>query len=187
MYGPCGGALGNGNVAAPPAVNPVKSGILLDYPIVNIGVGWTTFYDQPYSDHTYLNEILPEAGDCILWGAKENWGSSTFKVAAMGKRSELSKLKNSNRVTENNVYWYVENGKSNGFGKNNVFSLNSADTSSDGGCDHRLSWHLGQPYGGYRAGCTTGLNGNPTWRKIVMYGPCGPALLQTNASYESST
>jgi hypothetical protein len=182
MYGPCGGDLGGGNVAAPPPAKPIGNGILLNYPISSMGPGWTTFYDMPYSDHTYLNEILPDAGDCILWGAKENAGSSTFKVAAMGKRSALSKLKNTKRVTENNVYWYVENGKSNGFGKNNVFSLNSADTSQDGGCDHRLSWHLGQPYGGYRAGCSQGLNGNSVWRKVVMYGPCGPALLQTESN-----
>jgi hypothetical protein len=93
-------------------------------------------------------------------------------VAAIGKRAHLLGLKNSPfEMTENGVFWYAHNYMSNGFAPENNVRLNSADT-NNANAEKRLSWHLGQSVGGWRAGATTSLNGDGTWQKVVMYGPC---------------
>jgi hypothetical protein len=95
-------------------------------------------------------------------------------LATIGRRPEILKLKESPfNLMENNMYWYMESSRSNGFAPNAEVSLWTADTSDHGGGEGRLSWHLGQNVGGWRSGMTKSLNGDQTWRKIVMYGPCG--------------
>jgi hypothetical protein len=148
-------------------------GILIDYDQSQLlRAGWKVWSDVPYKHHTTRKDIQPTKGDCILWGSKRNMGSTKLDLAAFGRRK---KIENQKRVWENGVYWYTQtlkNGNgSNGFSDTGSVSLNSADIS---GGNKRLSWHLhtDMKVGGYRSGKTKGLNGDGTWRKVVMYGPC---------------
>lgn len=145
------------------------SGVLHNFDLGLLS-GWSRWLDVPYSHHTQLSSIRPPAGECVLWGAAERPNPSHLKLAAIGRRSALDR--DSHGMWENGVFWYTVNGKSSGFADNSNVHLNSADVSDVNGCSSRLSWHLGQSFGGYRAGCTKGLNDNGSWRKIVMYGPC---------------
>ena len=49
-----------------------------------------------------------------------------------------------------------------------LVNLKPADTSLSH-ADGRLSWHLDQTIGGYRAGSLTNLNSNSVWRKVIYY------------------
>eukprot|EP00960_Hanusia_phi_P024492 721198-Hanusia_phi.AAC.3 len=66
---------------------------------------------------------------------------------------------------------YYVDGWSVGFAPSPDISLNSADTWNwnSGDCQYRLSWHMNS--GGWRAGCTTGLNSNNQWRKQIYSCP----------------
>jgi len=153
--------------ASKPAKLP--RGVVTNFDMMGlVKAGWKTWTDVQYAHHTKTRDIQPNKGDCIMWGAKRSSGTRVLSVAAFGRRS---KIKNSRFILENGVYWYTINGKSNGFSADRRLSLNSADTQGVNGAK-RLSWHLGQRYGGYRSGRTTGLNRNRRWRKVVMYGPC---------------
>ena len=67
----------------------------------------------------------------------------------------------------NGAYWYFYPGYSMGFADVAAVNLNPADLSS-ADCASRLSWHLDNGAGGYRAGCTTSLNTDPTWTKLIF-------------------
>merc|ERR1719191_1316986 len=158
----------------PDPAMPMKIGIQLDIKVDEFtSKGWRTHYDKPYSHHTTVADLLPPEGDCILWGAKQSSGSGYFKLAGMGKRTRLLALKNwPYATTENGFYWYMKPTQSAGLAAHmSGVALNSADILNNQ-CERRLSWHMGQNVGGYRAGCTKSLNGDGTWRKVVMYGPC---------------
>merc|ERR1719161_1295810 len=158
----------------PDPAMPMKIGIQLDIKVDEFtSKGWRTHYDKPYSHHTTVADLLPPEGDCILWGAKTSSGTGYFKLAGMGKRSRLLALKNwPYATTENGFYWYMKPTQSAGLAAHmSGVALNSADVANNQ-CERRLSWHMGQNVGGYRAGCTKSLNGDGTWRKVVMYGPC---------------
>lgn len=162
----------------PPGGSPIAASLIgykVNFAISNLGAAWKVWYDQPYSHHTNLGDIFPPQGDCILWGAKSSAGSSSFALAGVGKREKLLQLKQSPyEVMENNIYWYSKDGRSNGFAASSDVALWTADVENSV-CEPRLSWHLGDNVGGYRVGCQKSLNGDSTWRKVVMYGPCSAA------------
>lgn len=59
-------------------------------------------------------------------------------------------------------------GYSCGFARDSELSQGSADVSSYNSA-YRLSWHLGNGDGGWRAGEATGLNDDNTWYKVVYF------------------
>jgi len=141
--------------------------------------GWKVWSDKPYSHSTKVSDIRPNKGRCILWGSKRAAGSTRLDLAAFGRRKALFPGGAIDRkIWENGVYWYMQpklfgpGRGSVGFSASSQISLRSADVQHTQS-KSRLSWHLyNRHVGGYRSGRKAGLNGNKTWRKIVMYGPC---------------
>lgn len=131
--------------------------------------GWSVWYDAPYSAHTTLQNVRPPHGSCVLWGAKNGRFASSLKIAAIARREMMAHF--GSGTWHNGVYWYTVSPGSCGFAGTSNVNLNPADVRSTN-CASRLSWHIGKPFGGYRAGCTKSLNDNGEWRKIVMFGPC---------------
>jgi hypothetical protein len=155
---------------SPPAgVTPAKGvGLGVDQRTL-LKSGWKVWSDKPYSHATQKKDVQPTSGACVLWGAKRSSGDTSFTLAAIGRRK---KIENKDLVEENGLWWYssTKGGKQScGFSDTKSLRLGSADTMPG---NKRLSWHYTQRYGGYRAGDTKGLNGDRTWRKVVMYGPC---------------
>ena len=74
------------------------------------------------------------------------------------------------RLTPRPVAYHgdMSTGQSCGFAADSALSQGSADTSTSNP-EYRLSWHLGQTVGGYRAGTTTGLTSDGTWYKVLYY------------------
>jgi len=147
----------------------IPVGIQLNYALSNLPKSWAVSYDVTYGTTTVWENIDPGRGDCMLIGAKPNAGSTTFSVVAFGRRSVITS--SGNGVWENSVYFYRVPQMSAGFADSNALALNQADTMSQDS-PKRLSWHLNLNTGGWRAGTTLWLNGDPTWRKVIMYGPC---------------
>ena len=97
----------------------------------------------------------------------------TFVVGAYGLASEVQTQTALNTPhLSNGVYWYFTPGQSFGFLKDNTLEQNSADIGTTNP-DSRLSWHLDNKYGGYRAGANIGLNYDTTWKKIIYNCPNG--------------
>ena len=170
--------------AAPTTVNStsqdvcnVSLKVVNDWPISKMD-GWTLCLDEPYSHHIYpscFSSCLTGDDYSLFVGAKENSTSQTFYVGAYGPSSVITTNTSSNSVAYlpswregYNVYWYYFPGMSFGFAPISNISLSSADT-YDTSDIQRLSWHLGQSAGGWRAGDVTGLNDNDVWRKVVYY------------------
>ncbi len=128
--------------------------------------------DEPYSYATLSADIerCKSMGNFIAVAAR-NSGESTLHMVAGLYSSELTQTSSTSTAAgpKNGAYWYYFPGKSFGFASLPAVDLNTADTtaSASSGCEYRLSWHLENYYGGYRAGCTLNLNTDTTWRKII--------------------
>jgi hypothetical protein len=147
----------------------LPAGILNNYAIAKLPESWKVFSDHSYGFASSLGNVMPNQGDCMLWGAKNSKDAQDFVVVAFGRRSVIATA--GGGVWENGAYWYAVNRKSFGFADNNRLSLNICDT-MDGNSNKRLCWHNLKPHGGWRAGSKRGLNSDKVWRKVVMYGPC---------------
>lgn len=74
---------------------------------------------------------------------------------------------------ENGSYFYFTANQSIGFAPNSTIRQSNADVENASPCDAgngdlRLSWHLLSFVGGYRAGCSTGLNSSPQPRAVYQ-------------------
>ena len=118
---------------------------------------------------------------------------STWTLIAAGQRSVIFSVTAANATNLNNGSYFYYNSSSMGFAPNSTISQSSADiksSSNDGtGCsaanlgDLRLSWHgyaTGTINGGWRVGCSTGLNSSMTAVRAIYqsnspsYYPSGP-------------
>jgi hypothetical protein len=123
--------------------------------------------DVPFSAYTSQAELAACGNDpnqYVVVGAKLA-GSSTLALMAVARAGDAF-AQHCNARFSNGAYWYNCIGKSFGYAASPSIILNSADTSSDL-CAYRLSWHVDQNVGGYRAGCTTGLNDNQRYYKQI--------------------
>lgn len=140
-------------------------------------INWVLAYNAPYNDYTVSTDISLSSYSTLQYpymcvGAFSSSSSSFAKLMACGRRSKITKFTSSlyTAYEENGVYWYNVNSKSFGFASQSSIDLNSADT-LDQNCQYRLSWHLDQLFGGYRAGCILSLNDNLVWyKKIFLIG-----------------
>ena len=103
---------------------------------------------------------LPSDYAYVLLGARYGYGNSgNFKVAAIGDYHSVfaSTSSSSTAYLNRGTYWYhypgTGSGGSMGFAPNAAVSLSPADTASPED-NTRMSWHLDQSSGGYRAGST---------------------------------
>ena len=109
-------------------------------------------YNVLYSESTTTANVSQCAGPILFVGAKEN-GNSTFHLGAYGLSSEIQTLTAVNEPhLSYGVKWYKTSGYSFGFlDRRGQLYQSTADTGVDYSYS-RLSWHLDQNVGGYRAG-----------------------------------
>ncbi len=97
--------------------------------------------------------------------------SGYWTVAAGGQRSVVFAVTPRDTPTlENGSYFYLTANKSIGFAPNSTINQVNADVENicdAGNGDLRLSWHL-SGFGGWRAGCSTGLNSSPQPRAVYQ-------------------
>ena len=135
---------------------------------------WESFYVQPYEHPTSNAEVVPSSkhglNNCVFVGAKRT-ADSVFTLGAYASVSDVSTItaQNDPRVSRG-VWWYNTPGSSFGFSATQTIQQNSADTGSSE-AQSRLSWHIGQDFGGYRAGEAMGLNDDSDWYKYMLVAP----------------
>jgi hypothetical protein len=145
-------------------------GIILDVSLSSLGQ-YTVCMDVPYSDYTTQDKLAACSNDpnqYVVVGAKLA-GSSKLALMAVAKASEAFAQHCDARLA-NGAYWYNCAGLSFGFAASSSISLNSADTGNDQ-CEYRISWHIDQNVGGYRAGCTLALNSDSSYYKQIYILP----------------
>ena len=137
-----------------------------------IARGCSPCYSEYYAAPTTSKNISSCAGPVLFVGAKYDWTLSV-NLGAYGLASEVQTQTALNTPhLSNGVYWYFTPRESFGFLKDNTLQQNSADVGTTNP-DSRLSWHLDNKYGGYRAGANTRLNSDTTWKKIIYNCPNG--------------
>ena len=144
--------------------------------------GFVKCYDQPYSSPTRSSDLSNCSDSQVVFvGAKYAEMSHTFAIGAFGSPNIFAVTTSTSTAyyDPGGAYWYRYPSYSFGFASSSSVYLNSCDYGQgNNDCAHRLCWHLDQGIGGYRAGCTIGLNGDPTWRKVIYKGsdapPCFP-------------
>ena len=168
----------------PPTVQPDRNACSVVYnymeSILNTK-GYIKCYDQPYSFSTSSAELAACSGSQYVFvGAKSTCDATNFAVGAYGLTSKVFNATASSATAYQDAaggaFWYRLPGASFGFASSSSVSLNSCDTSNLD-CGSRLCWHLDQNVGGYRAGCTTGLNGDAKWRKVIYKGNAAPSCV----------
>ena len=133
--------------------------------------GLVKCYDQPYNHSTSSADLNACAGsEFVFVGAKSSSIANVFSVGAFG--ASVNVFRNTYSFFQayydavGGAYWYHYPGWSFGFAASSTVNLNSCDYNNPD-CASRLCFHLDQNVGGYRAGCTVGLNGDLTWRKVI--------------------
>lgn len=150
------------------------TGIELNKPMSTFD-GCTKCYDVTYSTWTTMSDIINcrNSGNFLVAGAASSSGATSLALVAGLYSSYVTPplgTLSSAVGPYNGAYWYFREYYSFGFAETSSISLGLADTTNSEGagtCAQRLSWHVGQEFGGWRAGCTTGLNSDPNWRKIL--------------------
>ena len=134
--------------------------------------GFVKCYDQPYSYGTSSSDFSSCNGYINFVGAKTSSSATTFAVGAFGLYTIFSTTTSTTTATYDlgGAYWYFYPSYSFGFADVSSVTLNECDVASSPYCTSRLCWHMDLGVGGYRAGCTLGLNGDATWRKVVYTG-----------------
>jgi hypothetical protein len=141
-------------------------GVMLNVAVSSLGQ-YVLCMDVPFSDFTTqakLAKCSTDPNQYIAVGAKQA-GSNTLALVAVARAGDAFAQHCDARLA-NGAYWYNCVGKSFGFAASSSISLGSADSLSDQ-CAYRLSWHVDQSYGGYRAGCTTDLSSSSSYYKQI--------------------
>ena len=165
-------------------------GIQVDFecdPVTGLSEGdWVLVYNAPYSDPTTSTDITQQNYSVSKYpymcvAAFRSDAATDAALMACGERSDIEKntYLTSTAYYSNGAYWYFYEGQSFGFSPESYIDLNSADIADLAACDDnngalRLSWHIDQSIGGYRAGCSAQLNNDEIWTKKIFLGqlPC---------------
>ena len=160
----------------PARMGSIPSGVQLLLPDSFLA-GWTSHYDEGYTHVTKLADLaVPSSAKWVFVGARSPEG--TITIGAVGARDEVLKETPRNRPHEHNgVAWYLTEGASFGFApagcevhQSDADPLDSdSDDDMDNQGDFRLSWHLDNHCGGYRAGCIQPDDEeHEGWRKLLF-------------------
>jgi len=140
-----------------------------------IAQGWKVHRATSYGTQTPL-QIWPNGNVWVMFGCRTTAHNNQFRLAAFTKTADTrrrgSYQARNTGWWSNGVFWYWVPSYSVGFAESSSISENQADTN---GASKRMSWHLIQPYGGWRCGNTKGLNSDGTWQKMVMWKSPEPA------------
>ena len=153
-------------------VAPYKRGIQLNsVTLSDLGTrGCSVCFDSTYATPTTTSMINACSGPYLFVGAISSY-SSTYLVGAFGSATEVQRQTALNTPhLSGGVYWYFTTGESFGFLNSTDLQQNSADVGSTSPAS-RLSWHVDQNAGGYRAGENMELNSDTTWRKSIYNCP----------------
>ena len=162
--------------ARPARMGSIPSGVQLLLPDSFLA-GWTSHYDEGYTHATKRADLaVPSSAKWVFVGARSPEG--TITIGAVGARDEVLKETPRNRPHEHNgVAWYLTEGASFGFApagcevhQSDADPLDSdSDDDMDNQGDFRLSWHLDNHCGGYRAGCIQPDDEeHEGWRKLLF-------------------
>ena len=136
--------------------------------------GYVKCYDQPYSSSTTTRDLAACNDTQIVFvGAKSSNSSTVFTIGTFGSSHVFTTTYSTTTAYYDlgGAYWYRYTSYGFGFASSSSVNLNYCDSGQDrNDCASRLCWHLDNYNGGYRAGCTTGLNVDPTWRKVIYKG-----------------
>ena len=162
-----------------PFVYSVQScGVLYNYSENSLLLnGFVKCYDQPYSFHTTSSDLNACNGSQFVFvGAKNSNFTTIIAVGAFGSSNIFAVTTSTTTAYYDlgGAYWYRYPSYSFGFASSSNVTLNTCDVGSTD-CASRLCWHLDINVGGYRAGCTTWLNDDPTWRKVMYKGNIAPS------------
>ena len=148
--------------------------------------GYVKCYDQPYSSYTTTRDLAACNDTQIVFvGAKSSYLSTVLAIGAFGSPYIFTATysKTTAYYDPGGAYWYRYPSYSFGLADFSSVNLNTCDyDQSSNDCVSRLCWHLDQNSGGYRTGCTTGLNGDPTWRKVIYKGNNSSAMCNPGKS-----
>ena len=159
-------------------------GIYYNYPISSLTTnGFTVCYQATYATPTTSSDLASCygcSGNLYFVGAISSTNPANIAVGAFGTSKIFTATYSTLSAYYDSLgaYWYDYPGKSFGFADNSSVFLTSCDN-VDSGCASRLCWHLDQNAGGYRAGCTMGLNFDNTWTKIIYVYNGPPISLPT--------
>ncbi len=114
--------------------------------------------------------------------------SSQIMIGAFGQSDAIFQATYSTYIANlnNGLYWYNKHGSSFGFSPVENVYLNTADTATDQS-EYRMSWHIDQGVGGYRAG---NMNPSGDYYKVIYKFPSGdkyPKGVQLNFPVSSLT
>ena len=148
--------------------------------------GYVKCYDQPYSSYTTTRDLAACNDTQIVFvGAKSSNSSTVFAIGAFGSPYVFTATYSITTAyyDPGGAYWYRYPSYSFGFADFSSVNLNSCDNGQGSNdCVSRFCWHLDGNVGGYRAGCTTGLNVSPTWRKVIYKGNNSSAMCNPGKS-----
>ena len=125
------------------------------------------------TSHFYQSDVesaCPTLPDTKFLVACRETTSDILRLLAAAPASDVFKQTSGNTThSVNGTSWYSSPGQSFGFARegDSVY-LNSADTNTSGANDQRLSWHMDQPFGGWRCGATTSLNDSNGFERLIF-------------------
>ena len=164
----------------------IYSGVLYNYPVSSVSTaGYKLCYSVPYSTPTTTSALSAcYGGSSYFVGAIPSSSPTTFSLGAYGTAGIFTATYSTSTaiLDPSGVYWYAYSGRGFGFAGSSTINLDSCDYGQEADdCSSRLCWHLDQAgLGGYRAGCTTGLNADSTWTKVIYRYMVSPASLPTS-------
>lgn len=158
-----------------PPSPPFSNVILTEIPVASVlSAGYSIARHDPYSRYTTSSDIRScGSSTWTCFGALPYYNAPHFTLFACSRTAVITQQplgSTSTAIFENGAYWYNIPPESIGFADSSVVQLSSADVAATDGdtCALRLSWHLDNPNGGWRAGCTTGLNDDSGWQKVIV-------------------
>ena len=165
----------------------ISCGVLYNYnESILLLSGFVKCYDQPYSSFTTSSDLdACNGSEVVFVGAKSSNFTKTIAIGTFGTTNVLAVTNSTSTAyyDPGGAYWYRYPSYSFGFASASSVTLSTCDVfgQSNDVCAHRLCWHLDQSDGGWRAGCTTGLDSDPTWRKVIYRGsaamPCSTGTI----------
>lgn len=109
-----------------------------------------------FSVSTASTDITGCSGPFLFVGAMLN-GARNFQLGAFADKAQIQIPTPVNTPhLSNGVFWYMTSGYSFGFAATGSIDQNKADTGASNATS-RLSWHLDNGIGGYRAGATVNI------------------------------
>ena len=150
----------------------IQLGIVYNYSVSHlVSGGFIQCYGADYNNPTTTADLVNcshTTSKFFFVGAIKRNAPSYFAIGAFGNQLVFSQTFSSSSAEfiAHGLYWYYVAGQSFGFSPIANIDLAPCDFATLN-CSGRLCWHVDELVGGYRAGCVTSLNNDPTWEKSI--------------------